>query len=107
MNPANGTIGILYHDRGASNGALHDTALAEGTPGSLVKTTVSTAKSNPTDSVFFRAGIAGCTDCAVFHGDYINVSYGSDGKANMTWTDMREFRPANDGFAQSILFARK
>ena len=42
-----------------------------------------------------------------FHGDYINVSYGSDGVANVAWTDMREFRPAENGFAQYIYFARK
>ena len=107
VNPMNGKIGILYHDRGASNGPLYNTAIGEGTPGSLAKTTVSAAPSNPTDSIFFRAGVPGCLDCATFHGDYINVSYGSDGKANMTWTDMSVFRPANDGYAQSIFFARK
>jgi hypothetical protein len=46
-------------------------------------------------------------DCATFHGDYINISYGSDGKANMAWTDMSVFRPADNGYAQSIFFARK
>jgi adenylate cyclase len=46
-------------------------------------------------------------ECATFHGDYINLSYGSDGHANATWTDMREFRPASGGFAQGIYFARK
>jgi hypothetical protein len=107
VDPTNGTIGILYHDRGGANGALYNTALAEGTPGALSKTVVSTAPSNPTDSIFFRAGVPGCMDCATFHGDYNGVSYGSDGVANATWTDMREFRAADDGFAQSIFFARK
>jgi hypothetical protein len=37
----------------------------------------------------------------------INVSYGGDGHANTTWTDMREFRPLDNGYAQSIFFARK
>ena len=46
-------------------------------------------------------------DCATFHGDYINVSYGSDGHANVTWTDMRESRPPTGLFAQGIYFARK
>jgi hypothetical protein len=35
------------------------------------------------------------------------VSYGGDGHANTTWTDMREFRPLDNGYAQSIFFARK
>jgi hypothetical protein len=107
VNPANGNIGILYHDRGATNGATYTTAIAEGTPGALVKTTMSTAPSNPTQSIYFQAHATGCDKCATFHGDYINVSYGSDGHANATWTDMREFRTASGGFAQSIYFARK
>jgi hypothetical protein len=107
VDPTTNTIGILYHDRGAANGPLYATALAEGTPGSLVKTTVSTAPSNPTNSIFFKAGVAGCVACATFHGDYNNISYGSDGVANLTWTDMREFRPASGGYAQSIVFAKK
>jgi hypothetical protein len=107
VNPRNGNIGILYHDRGAANGPLYTTALAEGTPGALVKTTISSAPSNPTDSIYFQAHVEGCQECATFHGDYINVSYGSDGRANATWTDMREFRPADNGFAQYIYFARK
>ncbi len=65
------------------------------------------------DSIFFQAEIPECDKCALFHGDYINVSYGSDGHANVAWTDMRDFRPADEGidtdagFAQSIYFARK
>ena len=107
VDPTTGRIGILYHDRGATNGALYSTALAEGLPGALAKTTVSTAPSNPTDSIYFRAQVPGCMDCATFHGDYNNISYGRDGVANMTWTDMREFRPADNGFAQYIYFARQ
>jgi hypothetical protein len=43
---------------------------------------------------------------ATFHGDYINISYGSDGVANVVWTDMREFDADLDGFLQFIYFAR-
>jgi hypothetical protein len=107
VNPANGNIGVVYHDRGASNGALYDTALADGTPGSLVKTTVSTVPSDPTQSRFFRAHVTGCENCATFHGDYINVEYGSDGKANMAWTDMRDPSDVPGLFSQFIYFARK
>jgi hypothetical protein len=107
VDPTNGTIGVLYHDRGASNGPLYNTALAEGTPGSFVKTTLSTAPSNPTNSIFFKAGVPGCEKCATFHGDYIGLSYSSTGVAYATWTDMREFRAAAGGFAQSIVFAKK
>ena len=107
VDPTNGQIGVLYHDRGSSNGAFYNTALAEGTPGSLVKTTLSAAPSNPTDSIFFRARVPGCEDCATFHGDYNNVSYGSDGVANTTWTDMSQFRADLGGFEQFVFYARK
>jgi hypothetical protein len=113
VNPANGKIGVAYNDRGASNGTFYGAALAEGMPGSFAKTTLNTAPSDPVHSIFFRAHDPACQACAVFHGDYINVGYGSDGHANVLWTDMRELRPADPnlgtvaGFAQSIDFARK
>lgn len=107
VNPTNGEIGILYHDRGASNGPLYNTAVAEGTLGSLVKTVVSTAPSDPTHSRYFRAGVAGCETCATFHGDYINISYGSDGTAHMTWTDMRDPSDIPGLFFQFIYYAQK
>jgi hypothetical protein len=107
VNPTNGEIGILYNDRGSSNGAVYNASLAEGTPGSLVKTVVSSAPSDPTQSRFFRAGVAGCENCARFHGDYINISYGSDGKANMAWTDMRDPSDIPGLHAQFIYYAQK
>ena len=73
-DPVNGSVGVLYHDRGSANGPLYNTALAEGQPGSFVKTVVSTAPSNPTDSKFFQAGVPGCEFCAAFHGDYIGLA---------------------------------
>jgi hypothetical protein len=110
VDPTNGSIGILYHDRGASNMALYNTALAEGTPGALGKTTVSTAPSNPTNSLFFKANTPGCENCATFHGDYNGISYGSDGVARLTWTDMRDFvasGPFGTGFAQFVYYGSK
>ena len=86
--------------------ALYTTALAEGTPGSLAKTTITTAPSDPTHSIYFQAHAPGCDQCATFHGDYINVSYGSDGHANATWTDMREFRPAERRASRSSSTSR-
>jgi len=90
------------------NGPTYNTALAEGAPGSLVKTVLSTAPSNPTLSEFFQAGIPTCEFCAPFHGDYIGLAYGSDGHANATWTDMRDPSPFTPGlFLQFIYYARK
>jgi hypothetical protein len=108
VNPADGTLGIVYHDRGNKNGPLYNTALAQGKPGSFVKTIVSTVPSHPTMSEFFQAGDPACEFCAVFHGDYIGLAYGSDGRANVTWTDMRDPSPFTpDLFLQFIYYARK
>ena len=105
VNPVTGKIGIAYNDRGSSNGTYYNAAIAEGLPGSFVRTTVSTASSDPVHSESFQAEIPGCEMCATFHGDYVNLSYGSDGHANIVWTDMRDETP--DGFAQFVYYARK
>jgi hypothetical protein len=107
VNPVTGTVGVLYNDRGASNGPTYTAALAEGLPGSFVKTTLSTAPANPTQSRFFRAGVAGCENCATFHGDYIGFAYGSDGHGNAVWTDQRDPSDIAGLFSQFIYFARK
>jgi hypothetical protein len=108
INPTNGTIGVLYHDREVADDTLYDTALTEfPVAGSPTKTIVSTAPSHPTQSRFFHANVAGCMNCAVFHGDYINVAYGSDGKANMVWTDMRDLSERPNEYRQFIYYARK
>jgi hypothetical protein len=107
VNPTNGKIGILYNDRGSSNGAFYNASLAEGAPGSLAKTTVSTAPSDPIHSRYFQAGAAGCEACATFHGDYINIAYGPDGTAHMAWTDMRDPSDISGLFYQFIYYAKK
>jgi hypothetical protein len=104
INPTNGTIGVLYNDRRVADPSLYDAALTE-IPGT--KTIVSTAPSHPTQSRFFQAGVPGCEHCAVFHGDYINIAYGTDGHANMVWTDMRDPSDVPGLFSQFIYFARK
>ncbi len=88
FNPVTGQLGVLYNDRDPSDPDLYNASLAVGLPGSFAKTTVSSAPSDPTNSLFFQANVAGCMKCAVFNGDYVGLAYGSDGKANMAWTDM-------------------
>jgi len=109
VNPVDGTVGVLYHDRVAADPDLYDTSFAEGSPGSFAITVITTAPSNPVESIFFQAGVEGCETCATFHGDYNNLAYGSDGVANLTWTDMRDFvadGPFGTGFSQFIYYAR-
>ena len=108
VNPVSGAIGVVYNDRPTSDPSVYNVSLAQGAPGAFAKTVVTTASSHPTESRFFRARTPGCEDCATFHGDYIAIAYGTDGKANLTWTDMRDPDPTVAGlFDQFIYFARK
>ena len=110
VNPVTGEIGIIYHQR-RSGTPLYDTRFAVGTPGAFRITNISTAPSNPGNSAVFRAGVPGCANCADFHGDHIRVAYGSDGRANLVWTDMRRLVRKNQGpargYTQNIFFARQ
>jgi hypothetical protein len=60
-------------------------------------------------SLYFRAETKDCFKCATFHGDYINLAYGSDGSSNVVWTDMRRFVTVGDiaGHIEHIFFSRR
>ena len=111
VNPVDGTVGVLYHDRTSIGATTYRTRLAELSGGVWRRTTVSTAPSNPVTSVFFQAEADDCTACATFHGDYIGLDYGSDGRANAVWTDMRDVTEKGDplgaGHLQFIYYARR
>ena len=100
-----GTVGVLSNARRPGNTYVAE--LAEGSPGSFTNTVVSQALSYPDDSAFFQAGIPDCQACAVFHGDYLGLDYGSDGVANVAWTDMRDTSPDFTGHLQFVYFARR
>lgn len=110
VSPVDGTVGVVYHDRSYDPSRdTHETTLAESPAGAgaFTSTRISTAASHPRDSRFFRAGVTGCENCAVFHGDYIGLTYGSDGSANSVWTDMRDLDPVSGLYLQFIYFARR
>jgi hypothetical protein len=108
VNPLNGKVGVLYHTRTEDN--RYATAFAQGHPGDWNIRKITTAGSHPRNSLYFRADVPGCVKCATFHGDYISVAYGRNGKANAVWTDMRRFIdfgvPGGQGYAQNIFFSR-
>jgi hypothetical protein len=106
VNPATGAVGVMYHGRVAANPDLYHTFYVVRSSGSSTRIRLSTAPSHPTDSIFFQAGVEGCEECATFIGDYNNVSFGTDGKANVAWTDMRDFDATEDGYRQWIYFRR-
>jgi hypothetical protein len=108
VNPETGELGVVFNDRSydLANGIGHGFTVARGTPsGGFTLTKVTTALSDPVHSAFFQAGVAGCEQCSRFHGDYVGIAYGSDGRANIVWTDMR--RILNRGLhAQYVYFRR-
>ena len=97
VNPVTTQVGVLYNDRDPANPDLYNASLTIEGPTGATKTTVSAAPSDPTNSLFFQAHVKGCQQCALFHGDYITLAYGSDGAANMTWTDMSLVATAING----------
>ncbi|MBA2717264.1 MAG: exo-alpha-sialidase [Propionibacteriales bacterium] len=105
-----GTVGVIYNDRRRNDTYVAE--LAEGSPGSGFATqVVSQARSHPNDSRYFDALIDECPYCSTFHGDYLGLDYGSDNKANMVWTDMRDkvSEPVADRgqYLQFVYFARR
>lgn len=67
--------------------------------------------SDPEHSVWFRANVAGCAQCATFIGDYNGLAIDTLGRTHLVWTDMRRvftFAPlARTGAAQDIFYARR
>jgi hypothetical protein len=97
VDPTTGQVGIVYHTRNDPDPDLYNTNVAIGLPGAFTITQVSTAPSDPTRAVFFKAKEKGCYACATFIGDYNRIAFGSDGVAHVTWTDMRRpFRRAQN-----------
>jgi hypothetical protein len=105
VDPTTGSVGVLYHSRRSGNPDLYDTVLAEGAPGAWSRTTVNGAPSDPVHSEYFQAGAEDCEDCATFIGDYIGLSYGSDGSAYAAWTDMRDV--AEDGLHLQFVYGTR
>jgi hypothetical protein len=106
VDPTNGVPGVIYNDRGAANGPTHGASLKEG----ATKTVLNARPSDPTNSVFFKAGVAGCEKCATFHGDYTRVAYDLNGVAHGLWTDMSVDNAVlgfGTGKAQFIGYAKK
>jgi len=108
VNPQTGQVGVVFNDRGydLDDDIGYGFTLATGTPSSgFSLTKVTTALSDPVHSAFFQAEAAGCEQCATFHGDYVSIGYGSDGAANIVWTDMR--RILNRGLHAQYVYYRR
>jgi hypothetical protein len=110
VNPLTGIVGVAYHRRNTFE--TYDTYLAQGFPGlGFLTSKVSTASSHPRDALYFTFGdlAPGCESCTGFIGDYIGLAYGRDGRANLSWTDMRDIDTVDGvtGYNEHIYFARR
>jgi hypothetical protein len=84
--------------------------LATGLPGSFKLSRISTAPSHFSGDLWFTENLRDCRRCVYHIGEYIGIAYGSDGAANMTWTDLRLFVRLPDGrkgYAMNIDYARE
>ena len=92
-NKTSGALVVGYMDADVDGpvrngyGFSNDTIPIGGAP--LTPLVVSSAISMPNNSLFFRAGVTGCRNCATFIGDYNGLAVGSDGNVHSVWTDMR------------------
>jgi hypothetical protein len=110
VNPINGTVGVLYNDRSYDpSHRNYQVTLSESTNGgaNFSSRMISTAGSHPRRAVNFQARTPDCWRCSVFNGDYIGLTYGADGRANMVWTDMRVLDAGSGLYLQFIDFARR
>ena len=104
VDPTTGDVGITYQSRNEADPDLYNTMVAIGAPGDFTVAQLSTTPSDPTRSVFFKAKARHCFACATFIGDYNRIAFGSDGVANVVWTDMRRIYAAGDNPNRHLQF---
>jgi hypothetical protein len=109
VNPVTGQLGVVYNDRTSTNAQVFNVTLATGHPGSFDEKKVTDRPSPLRGNLWFPAGVRGCMKCVTWTGEYIGLAYGSDGTAQMAWTDLR--RPVTvpgvgGGFTENIFYAR-
>ena len=88
VDPVTGQVGVLYNDRDPSNPHLYDASLTVETAVGPVKTIVSAELSDPTNPSSSERTCRDANTAPSSKGDYITLAYGTDGHANMAWTDM-------------------
>jgi hypothetical protein len=90
VDPGSGDLAVVYNDGDAKNPGRYGVSVARGRPGAWRTSVLAPALSDLGRSLFFWANVPGCEHCATFHGDYIGIDFGSDGRMWAAWTDMRE-----------------
>jgi hypothetical protein len=108
VDPTDGSLHVLYMD-GRTDRDLYDITLASsagGTPPFNYEV-VSQEPSNPDNSLFFRALVESCPNCATFIGDYNGVAVDVLGRVHGVWTDMRRVVPPIGRTAEDAFYARR
>ncbi len=110
VNPVTGELGILFYDRSDTPNKTMNVTLATGAPGDFDLTRITTAASHVSDDLWLTYTLRDCHRCTWHVGEYIGLAYGSDGTANMTWTDLRRFVTLPNGrrgYTMNIDYAMK
>jgi hypothetical protein len=109
VNPVTGDLGVVFYDRGYGSADLFDVTLATGSKESFTSTRITTNASHFDKNLWLPARVPGCEQCAAFIGDYIGLAYGSDGTANISWTDLRRkvaVQHLGGGYTENVFFAK-
>jgi hypothetical protein len=111
VSPVTGELGVVFYDRGeAPGGKTVNVTLATGLPGHFELETITTAPSHLSNDLWLSENLSDCHRCVYHVGEYIGLAYGSDGAANMTWTDLRHLVTlpnGRKGFTMNIDYARE
>jgi hypothetical protein len=100
---------VVFYDRSYGSPDLFDVTLATGLPGAFTLKRITTSSSHLDKNLWIPARIPRCQRCVTFIGDYIGLAYGSDGVANIVWTDVRNkvnVPHSGSGYNENEYFAR-
>jgi hypothetical protein len=109
VNPATGELGVAFADRSDGSDQTVDLTLATGLPGAFTLQRVTTVSSSLQDNLWFPAGVEGCETCATFIGEFVGLAYGTDGKANLAWADLRRYVTVpgvGTGYTENSFYAK-
>lgn len=103
-----GLLRVIYMD-GRVDRDLYDITLATANAAvtGFTYEGLSQQPSNPDQSIFFRARVEGCLDCATFIGDYNGLDVDSSMRAHGVWTDMRRPVLGTSLNAEDAFYARR
>jgi hypothetical protein len=109
VNPTTGDLGVEFLDRSYGAGDAFDVTLATGRPGAFTLQRVTTVSSPLHGNLWYPSRVPGCETCPFWIGEFVRFAYGSDGTANLVWTDLRRYitlPKVGSGHTENIFYAK-